>query len=144
MLPAAEPAPAQHQDTPQGESPAGSQISLPTEQTQSAQDIPIWRTWLVVLGAFLALFCTFGQLSSFGTYLSWYKYNQLSSYSPSAISCIGSLQLWVFFFSVRVSTVHDSKKILTYQGRVVSWDGTLTVMDRGRYSSPVLRFSYRA
>lgn len=56
---------------------------------------------LSVFGAFLALFCTFGQMNSFGTYQTWYKRHQLSHFSPSAISWIGSIQFWVFFFSVR-------------------------------------------
>ncbi|EPQ54896.1 monocarboxylate permease [Gloeophyllum trabeum ATCC 11539] len=56
------------------------------------------RGYLTVLGAFLALFCSFGLISSFGTFQSWYADHQLYR-SPSAISWIGSLQLWVFFFS---------------------------------------------
>lgn len=92
------------------ESPANSHPSLPAKQEQPAPEIPTWRRWLVVLGAFLALFCTFGQLSSFGTYLSWYSHNQLSSYPPSTISWIGSLQLWVFFFSVSASVASDTTK----------------------------------
>ncbi|EAU80861.2 hypothetical protein CC1G_03037 [Coprinopsis cinerea okayama7 len=61
------------------------------------------RWWLkptlAVCGASLALFCTFGQMNSFGTYHSWYSRHQLEHLSPSKISWIGSLQLWVFFFS---------------------------------------------
>ncbi|KAI0671247.1 MFS general substrate transporter [Trametes maxima] len=55
--------------------------------------------WLTVLGAFLALFCSFGQLNSFGTFQTWYAEHQLSHLPPSTIAWIGSLQLWVFFFS---------------------------------------------
>lgn len=54
---------------------------------------------LTVLGAFIALFCTFGLLNAFGTFQAWYTTHQLQHMSPSAISWIGSLQLWVFFFS---------------------------------------------
>ncbi|RDX44156.1 MFS general substrate transporter [Lentinus brumalis] len=57
------------------------------------------RAWLTVLGAFLALFCTFGQLNSFGTFQTWYAEHQLHHLPPSTIAWIGSLQLWVFFFS---------------------------------------------
>lgn len=56
---------------------------------------------LTVLGSFIALFCTFGQINAFGTYQSWYSSHQLQRMSPSAISWIGSLQLWVLFFLVR-------------------------------------------
>ncbi|GBE89931.1 MFS general substrate transporter [Sparassis latifolia] len=55
--------------------------------------------YLTVFGAFLALFATFGQMNAFGSFQLWYSEHQLSNYSPSDISWIGSLQLWVFFFS---------------------------------------------
>ena len=58
------------------------------------------RAWLAVLGAFLALFCTFGQLNSFGTFQTWYREHQLGALPASTIAWIGSLQLWVFFFCV--------------------------------------------
>ena len=83
-------------DSPDGESPA--------------LEIATRRGWFVVIGAFLALFCTVGQLGSFGTFLSWYTHNQLSSYSPSTISWIGSLQLWVFFFSVSASVIYNTTR----------------------------------
>ncbi|KAF8148223.1 MFS general substrate transporter [Crassisporium funariophilum] len=54
---------------------------------------------LTVLGAFFALFCTFGQMTAFGTFQAWYAAHQLRHMPPSTISWIGSLQLWVFFFS---------------------------------------------
>lgn len=57
--------------------------------------------WLTVFGAFLALFCSFGQMNAFGTYQSWYTTHQLQDMHPSTVAWIGSVQLWVFFFSVR-------------------------------------------
>jgi len=122
MIPLVEPTHPQHWDLPDIESPASSHLSLPPKQKQPILEIPTWRRRLVVLGAFLALFCTFGQLSAFGTFLSWYSNNQLSSYSPSEISWIGSLQLWVFFFSVSTLIIYDTiVKILTVfdQGAIV-------------------------
>ena len=62
-----------------------------------------WDAWLTVLGAFLALFCTFGQLNAFGTFQTWYAGHQLRDLPPSTIAWIGSLQLWIFFFSVRIT-----------------------------------------
>lgn len=56
--------------------------------------------WLAVFGGFLALFCSFGQLSAFGTFQTWYSSHQLSSSSLFSISWIGSLQLWMFFVMV--------------------------------------------
>jgi hypothetical protein len=58
------------------------------------------RAWIPVFGAFVALFCTFGQMNAFGTFQSWYATHQLQHLPASTISWIGSLQLWVFFFSV--------------------------------------------
>jgi hypothetical protein len=58
------------------------------------------RAKLTVLGSFIALFCTVGHMSAFGTYQSWYSNHQLQHISPATISWIGSLQLWVFFFLV--------------------------------------------
>ncbi|KAJ7162664.1 MFS general substrate transporter [Mycena crocata] len=55
--------------------------------------------YLAVFGAFMALFCTFGQMNAFGTFQTWYAEHQLSALPPSTIAWIGSLQLWVFFFS---------------------------------------------
>ncbi|KAF7339052.1 MFS general substrate transporter [Mycena venus] len=57
------------------------------------------RGYLTVFGAFLALFCTFGQMNAFGTFQAWYAEHQLSHLEPSTIAWIGSLQLSVFFFS---------------------------------------------
>ena len=59
--------------------------------------------WLTVLGAFLALFCSFGQMNAFGTFQSWYTTHQLHDLQPSTVAWIGSVQLWVFFFSVSTS-----------------------------------------
>ncbi|KAG1899670.1 MFS general substrate transporter [Suillus fuscotomentosus] len=70
-------------------------LLLPTNMTNRDRG---WAGWLAVFGAFLALFCSFGQMNAFGTYQSWYSHHQLSSHSQFSISWIGSLQLWTFFF----------------------------------------------
>jgi hypothetical protein len=57
--------------------------------------------WLTVFGAFWGLFATYGQVSSFGSYQAYYLQHQLSDYTASDISWIGSFQLWAFTFSVR-------------------------------------------
>lgn len=58
------------------------------------------KAWTVVFGAFVALFCTFGQLYSFGTFQLYYSEHQLQNLSPSTISWIGSIQLGIFFAGV--------------------------------------------
>ncbi|KAH8082425.1 MFS general substrate transporter [Cristinia sonorae] len=86
------------------------------------------KAWLTVLGAFLALLCTFGQLTSFGTFQSWYADHQLLHLPPSTISWIGSLQFWVFFFSGGfIGRFYDSSgpKVLMIPGTLLL---TLSVM----------------
>ncbi|PFH48946.1 hypothetical protein AMATHDRAFT_148803 [Amanita thiersii Skay4041] len=51
------------------------------------------RAWLVVLGSFLAQFCTFGYTNAFGVYNDYYVREYLSEYTSSQISWIGSVQL---------------------------------------------------
>lgn len=83
--------------------------TITTHTTESSDNVYPdggWKAWLTVLGAFLALLCAFGQLVSFGTFQQWYAENQLSHLPPSTISWIGSLQLWVFFFSVSTLTLY--------------------------------------
>jgi hypothetical protein len=67
------------------------------------------KAYLTVLGAFTALVCTFGQMNAFGTYQTWYTSHQLHHLPASTISWIGSIQYWVFFFSVRFNFVLSFK-----------------------------------
>ena len=60
------------------------------------------KAWLTVFGAALMLFCC-GQLTAFGVFETYYAQHQLKGMSPSTISWIGSLQLWILYFSVRLS-----------------------------------------
>ncbi|KAH8832870.1 MFS general substrate transporter [Flagelloscypha sp. PMI_526] len=71
-----------------------------TPRTDStALDSPnVLQRYLTICGAFLGLFATFGQISSFGVFQTRYHTHELSSTSPSTIAWIGSLQLWWFFF----------------------------------------------
>jgi hypothetical protein len=88
--------------------------------------------WLTVLGAFFALFASFGQSNAFGSYQAFYAQHQLSNYSASAISWIGGLQLWTYFASVRRLGVCAWCLVLTL-GRALSWDAPLMLTDRGPY-----------
>ncbi|KAH7018602.1 major facilitator superfamily domain-containing protein [Microdochium trichocladiopsis] len=53
------------------------------------------RAWLVVLGGWLGLFCTFGLVTCVGVFLQYYQRDLLSTYTASQISWITSVQ--VFF-----------------------------------------------
>ncbi|KAK7953556.1 hypothetical protein PG988_014250 [Apiospora saccharicola] len=53
------------------------------------------EAWLVVFGAWCALFCTFGLITCIGVFLDYYKKGPLAEYSPSAVSWITSSQVFV-------------------------------------------------
>src|SRR5689334_13097365 len=53
------------------------------------------EAWLVVVGGWFGLFCTFGLVTCVGVFLEYYQTGPLAHYSPSTISWITSLQ--VFF-----------------------------------------------
>ncbi|KAI0350173.1 MFS general substrate transporter [Trametes cingulata] len=97
--------------------------------------------WLTVLGAFLALFCSFGQLNSFGTFQTWYAEHQLSHLPPSTIAWIGSLQLWVFFFSGgfigRLFDAHGPRLILVF-GTLILVFGTMITSISTQYYQYIL------
>jgi hypothetical protein len=52
------------------------------------------EAWLVVVGSFLALFCTFGLLNCVGVFLQYYVEGPLSNYGESAVSWITSAQIF--------------------------------------------------
>ncbi|KAL5365788.1 major facilitator superfamily domain-containing protein [Aspergillus floccosus] len=56
------------------------------------------KAWIVATGGCAAQMCTFGYINSFGTYQSYYTNHLLPDYSPSSISWIGSLQLFLLYF----------------------------------------------
>ncbi|GJN92721.1 hypothetical protein Rhopal_005757-T1 [Rhodotorula paludigena] len=52
-----------------------------------------WRAWSVVAGAWCVSFTSWGLTNAFGVFQSYYQEHQLSEFSHSDISWIGSLQL---------------------------------------------------
>ncbi|CAJ0543853.1 Ff.00g039590.m01.CDS01 [Fusarium sp. VM40] len=60
------------------------------------------EAWLVVLGGWFGLFCTFGLVTCVGVFLEYYQTGPLNQYSSSSISCITSMQV---FFQVGGSAV---------------------------------------
>ncbi|TBU55782.1 MFS general substrate transporter [Dichomitus squalens] len=69
-----------------------------TELTNCIFPDPGFKAWLTVFGAAVMLFCC-GQLTAFGVFETYYAQHQLKGVSPSTISWIGSLQLWILYFS---------------------------------------------
>ena len=53
------------------------------------------RAWLVVFGGWCCYLSSYGWLSSIGVFQTYYEQNILSSYSPSIISWIVSVQVFI-------------------------------------------------
>lgn len=70
---------------------------MPVDKALDSDVFPEGGTtaWLVVLGGWLGLFCTFGLITCVGVFLQYYQKDLLSTYSTSQISWITSVQ--VFF-----------------------------------------------
>ncbi|KAI0775615.1 MFS general substrate transporter [Trametes elegans] len=100
-----------------------------------------WQAWMTVFGAFLALFCTFGQLNAVGTFQTWYAEHQLRGLSPSTIAWIGSVQLWVFFFSGWfIGRAFDAfgPRVITAPGAVIVVFSTMMTSISSKYYQYVL------
>ncbi|KAI0671264.1 MFS general substrate transporter [Trametes maxima] len=128
---------------------AASKEDLDTEKRASLTCVPAPPTypdgglqaWLTVVGAFFALFCTFGQLNSFGTFQTWYADHQLRNTPPSTIAWIGSLQLWIFFFSGGfIGRLFDAygPRVVMLPGSVVLVFSTMMISISSKYYQYVL------
>lgn len=53
--------------------------------------------WMNVIGSMLAIFCAVGSIVSFGAYQDIYATDFLSQWTPSAISTIGSVRIFLTF-----------------------------------------------
>ncbi|KAL9618375.1 MAG: hypothetical protein Q9160_006883 [Pyrenula sp. 1 TL-2023] len=71
----------------------------PLEKADQQSDFPEGgaRAWAVALGCGGLLFGTFGFANAFGVFQEYYIQNQLSNHSASAISWIGSVQVFSLF-----------------------------------------------
>ena len=55
------------------------------------------EAWLVVLGAFCAMFVSFGWIGAIGVFQEHYQLNQLRSYSPSEVAWIPAVESFFMF-----------------------------------------------
>ncbi|MCJ1282845.1 hypothetical protein MMC26_002171 [Xylographa opegraphella] len=55
------------------------------------------QAWLVVLGGFCCLFCSFGWINCIGVFQDYYQTTMLRQYSPSTVSWIVSLETFMMF-----------------------------------------------
>ncbi|MBE3046479.1 hypothetical protein IMZ48_28905, partial [Candidatus Bathyarchaeota archaeon] len=80
--------------------PEKSEGGAPPRQGVRPEDFPDGgrEAWLVVFGGSCALFCTFGLINCVGVFQEYYSNNVLVGYSPSAISWISSVQVWMMTF----------------------------------------------
>ncbi|KAK2043425.1 major facilitator superfamily transporter [Colletotrichum somersetense] len=80
------------------------------------------EAWLVVMGGFFALFCTFGLINCVGVFQAYYMEGPLREYPPSTVAWITSMQVWTqTFMGVVFGRLYDSygPKYLLYGGTVV-------------------------
>ncbi|KAK2787237.1 hypothetical protein FQN52_007326 [Onygenales sp. PD_12] len=84
-------------------SPAGSSTQISSKEAiDDAFPEGGARAWSVALGTAGVLFCTFGYANGFGVYQEYYISNQLRHSSPSAVSWIGSIQVFFLFAAALV------------------------------------------
>lgn len=55
------------------------------------------EAWLVVLGGWCCLFCSFGWINCIGVFQEYYQQNMLSQYSSSSVSWIPSMEVFMMF-----------------------------------------------
>ncbi len=67
----------------------------PLLSTLEAADFPDGglKAWSVVLGAWCCLFTSFGWINCIGVFQNYYENNQLSTYSPSTVAWITSVEV---------------------------------------------------
>jgi MFS family permease len=56
------------------------------------------EAWLVVLGGWCCLFCSFGWINCIGVFQEYYQLNLLKQYSSSTVSWIPSMEVFMMFF----------------------------------------------
>lgn len=92
-------------ETDNGSSPPDTQLKL-TEEGEAKPSPPQPPTfpdggreaWIVVIGAWLAIFVAFGFLNAFGVFEAYYKTHQLAHESQSTIAWIGAFQSFCIYF----------------------------------------------
>ncbi|KAF2109354.1 putative monocarboxylate permease [Lophiotrema nucula] len=83
-----------------GEKQIEDAVLTPPAQSQAPAPPPNGglRAWLAVAGGFLFVLNSWGMANTFGVFQAYYSTNLLSTYSPSAISWIGSIQAFLLLF----------------------------------------------
>jgi len=82
------------------------------DDSRTPQDIPDGglQAWLVVMGGWCGMFCTFGLLNCVGVFEEYYFLGPLAQYSLSTVSWITSTQLFLMIFGgIVVRLNHDTR-----------------------------------
>ncbi|KAM7186683.1 Major facilitator superfamily domain containing protein [Rhypophila sp. PSN 637] len=67
-----------------------------------------YSAWYVILGSWCGQFCPFGLANCIGLFVTYYAEGPLSSYTPSTISWITSVQVWsMVFFGLFFGRIFD-------------------------------------
>ncbi|TFK36298.1 major facilitator superfamily domain-containing protein [Crucibulum laeve] len=67
------------------------------------------HAWLTVLGAALVSFSTFGIVNAYGAFSDFYRSSYINNESPTLISMVGSIQVFVlYFFGAFVGPIFDA------------------------------------
>ncbi|KAI9771052.1 MAG: hypothetical protein M1839_002949 [Geoglossum umbratile] len=81
-------------DLPEEASPAvGTEVPEPPDLPTEGP-----APWLVLLGGWCCLFCSFGWINCIGVFQDYYQQHQLHNYSPSAVSWIPSSEIFLMNF----------------------------------------------
>ncbi|KAJ7206377.1 major facilitator superfamily domain-containing protein [Mycena pura] len=85
--------------------------------------------WLTILGSSLVAFATFGPVNGYGAFNDYYEATFLSHYSPTLISMIGSIQLFLLY-------IFRGFRSLELAAAVASFSGALFDAFGPRYMIP--------
>ncbi|KAE9401044.1 MFS general substrate transporter [Gymnopus androsaceus JB14] len=68
-----------------------------------------WDAWSTVFGGTLVAFGTFGFVNAFGAFADYYNEEYLTNYSPTIISMVGALQVFVLYlFAGTAGAIFDA------------------------------------
>ncbi|KAL3461866.1 major facilitator superfamily domain-containing protein [Aspergillus heterothallicus] len=76
------------------------------------------KAWLVVIGGWCCLFCSYGWINTIGLFQTYYQEHLLHSYSPSAVSWITSVETGMMYLSTpvygKIYDNHGPKPLLVW------------------------------
>ena len=103
-----------------------------------------YQAWLVVFGSFAGMTAGFGLMNTVGTFQAYVSTHQLAEESPSLVSWIFSIYIFLAFFcGVQIGPVFDAKgpKWLVLAGSVALVGGTLAFAESSSMSRTILFLS---